>query len=131
MTNQKPWLEQFLSEEQQAALAERASGGPFEAQRATGQAWQALFADIRQHMQRDVHDPAVQALVDRWDALVAEMTRGDESAGDGLNLAYAGFGTLPELPDAPPEVRAWAQSLSAAAAFIEQARAARTADAGR
>lgn len=120
MHNDKAWLVQFLDEAQQAQMADV----PLADQRVAGVAWQRLFSDIRAHMADDVRDPAVQALVERWDALVGSMAQGDAATADGLNRAYAAFDTQPSLEDAPPEVQAWAQSLRDAAAFIERARAA-------
>ena len=124
MHNQTEWLSQFLSDSQQQKLAEAEANAPFAQQRAQAQAWQALFADIQQQIDLDVHGPAAQALVARWDALVAPMTQGDAATGAGINRAYAAYDSLPSLASAPPEVRAWAQSLRDAAAAIERARAA-------
>lgn len=125
MHNQTEWLAQFLSDSQQQKLAETEANTPFARQRDHARAWQTLFADIRQQIDLDIHSPAAQALVDRWDALLAPLTQGDAAAEAGINQAYAAYDTLPSLADAPPEIRAWALSLREAAAFIEQARAAR------
>lgn len=125
MHNQTEWLAQFLSDSQQQKLAEAEANTPFGQQRARAQAWQALFADIQQNIDLDVHDPTAQALVDRWDALLAPLAQGDAETEAGISRAYAAYDTLPSLATAPPEIRAWAQSLRAAAAFIERARAAR------
>ena len=125
MHNQTEWLAQFLSDSQQQKLAEAETSTPFAQQRAQAQARQALFADIQQHIDLDVHDPAAQALVDRWDALLAPLSQGDADTEAGLNRAYAAYDTLPSLASAPPEIRAWALSLRDVAVYIERARAAR------
>ena len=125
MHNQTEWLAQFLTDSQQQKLAEAEANTPFARQRAQAQAWQALFADIQQQIDLDVHDPAAQALVARWDALLVPLAQGDAEAEAGISRAYAAFDTLPSLESAPPEIRAWAQNLRDAAAFIERARAAR------
>ena len=123
MQNEREWLAQFLTEAQQQALVNQSAA--FADQRVLGVAWQTLFADIQQHMGEDVHADAVQALVDRWDALLAATTNGDAGTAAGVQQAYAAFDTLPGLDDAPEHIRAWAQDLRAAAAFIDRARAAR------
>lgn len=125
MHNQTEWLAQFLSDSQQQKLAEAEANAPFAQQRAHAQAWQALFAEIQQHIELDVHDPVAQALVDRWDALLAPLSQGDAETEAGIRRAYAAYDTLPSLASAPPEIRAWAVSLRHAAAFIERARTAR------
>ena len=129
MHEDKTRLVQFLSDEQQQILAQAETSAPFADQRTRGLAWQALFADIRRQLSTDLHDPTVQALVDRWDTLVAQMTGNDEVTAAGLNRAYAAYDTLGDPATAPPEIRAWAQSVRDAAAFIQRARAARRADA--
>ncbi len=122
MHNEKTWLSQFLSDAQQQTLTDAETRGSLADQRAQGMAVQQLFADIQQQMDRDVHDPAVQALVERWDALMAQ---GDAEAEAGVNRAYAAYDTFPALEDAPPELSAWVQRMADAAAFIERARGSR------
>lgn len=116
MHEEKPWLSQFLSESQQATMAAAATIQPLEAQRDHGVALQQLFEAIAPHLDDDPRDPAVQALVERWDALL-----GDDAAAAGMLAAYAAYDTLPGLDDAP-ELRAWALRVRDCAAFIERAR---------
>lgn len=120
MNMQTDWLGQFLTEEQRAQIANHTQGKSLDEQRQIGEAWRALFADIQTSMDKDANDPAVQALVERWDALLGEFS-GDTAMIERLTNAYA---TVSGVLDAgtPENVRVWAGDLSAAAAFIERAR---------
>jgi hypothetical protein len=64
-------------------------------------------------------------LVERWDALIAEVTQADASLSEGLNAAYAHLGQIPDIQQARPDVQQWAHDLEAAARFIQRAREAR------
>ncbi|HEX2906282.1 MAG TPA: hypothetical protein VHO69_05435 [Phototrophicaceae bacterium] len=68
---------------------------------------------------------SVQALVERWDALIGQY--GAEAAA-GLNAAYAQIAAAPDAEHMPPEVQAWAAELQAAANFIQRAKAILTAE---
>jgi hypothetical protein len=116
MHEEKPWLSQFLSEGQQQAMADSTIAQSLAKQRSQGVALQQLFEDIEPHLNDDPRDPAVQALVARWDALL-----GDDETAAAVLAAYAAYDTLPGL-DTAPELKAWATRVQACAAFIERMR---------
>jgi DNA-binding transcriptional MerR regulator len=117
------WLDQFYTPEQQAALAARATNPPFADQRQVGEAWKSLFEDIRANLDKYLYDPAVQALVDRWDTLAGDLAAGDADLAAVFSDVYSQLETA--MPDAPSEAAVWTSGLAEAAAFIERARAAR------
>jgi MerR family transcriptional regulator, thiopeptide resistance regulator len=124
MAQQTDWLDQFYSGEQQEKLAALSSGGSLGDQKKIGGAWKTLFEDIQGRMDRDLRDPAVQQLVERWDALVGQVVGDDADAAANFHLAYAHLHTLPNLDEAPADLQAWTNSISAAVDFIQRARAA-------
>lgn len=119
------WLGQFVTGDQQQKLAADSQRGTLAAQKRAGEAWLNLFQDIAAHKNHAVTDPAVQNLVDRWDALMAEVAQGDPALAAQLSSAYQQIDTLPDLDSAPDDVQTWAQSMRDAARFIEHARRAR------
>lgn len=119
------WLGQFVSTEQQQQLAANSQQGTLSDQKQAGQAWQTLFQDIAAYKDHPLTDPAVQQLVDRWDALMGDISQGNPTLVAQLSAAYAQIDTLPDLSNAPDETQTWAQSMRDAARFIEHARAAR------
>ncbi len=114
------WLGQFLTDEQRAAIADHSQGKSLDEQRQIGEAWRALFADIQASMDKDASDPAAQKLVERWDALVNELSA-DEDVLIGTLNAYAHLGDALDS-ETPADVQAWVGDVSAAAAFIKRAR---------
>ncbi len=50
--------------------------------------WQALFKDVEAALDEDPAGPAAQALLDRWQALIAEFTRGNPEVAAGLGRAW-------------------------------------------
>jgi DNA-binding transcriptional MerR regulator len=125
MNTQADWLAQFITQEQLDTLADIGKGWTLQEQKRAGEAWKGLFRDVRDHMDKDVHDPAVQQLVDRLDALLAEYTQEDADFAANITRAYAHFSSMPGLEDAPPDIRDWAQQLRDAADFMQRAREAR------
>jgi MerR family transcriptional regulator, thiopeptide resistance regulator len=121
MTTQSDWFDQFVTAEQKAKLVPE---GTLAQQKQVGQAWQRLFQDVTAHLNDDVNDPAVQALVKRWDDLMGQIAQNDPQLAAQLNQVYAQIDTLPGIHTAPQDVQDWTQSLCDAAAFIEKARAA-------
>ena len=125
MNTQSDWLAQFMTSEQMEKLADMSRGQTLAEQKEAGEAWKSLFRDVRANMDKDVHDPAVQALVDRLDELMAAYTQQDADFATTITSVYAQFSSIPDLDDAPQEVRDWAQQLQDAAKFMQQAREAR------
>jgi MerR family transcriptional regulator, thiopeptide resistance regulator len=119
------WLGQFVSTEQQRQLAAASQSNSLTDQKQAGQAWQTLFQEIVANKDHPLIDPAIQNLVDRWDALMAEVAQGDPTLAAQLSSAYAQIDTLSDLSSASDDVQTWAKSMRDAARFIEQARAAR------
>jgi DNA-binding transcriptional MerR regulator len=83
--------EKYYTPEERARIAERRTTVGEARIREVEQEWPALIAAVRDHMARgtDVTDPAVQALVRRWKALVEEFTGGDPGISRGLRDMYA------------------------------------------
>lgn len=50
--------------------------------------WQALFRDVEAALDSDPAGAAAQALVDRWDALIQEFTRGNRQIAEGVARAW-------------------------------------------
>jgi DNA-binding transcriptional MerR regulator len=123
MSNQSDWFGQFMTAEQQAKLA-AGNNGSLADQRQTGAAWQMLFQDIQARLNEDPADPAVQALLDRWQALNAGLA---DDLMERLIAAYTHLDTLPGVEDAPPAVQDWLDDMQAAARLIHAARVARPA----
>jgi DNA-binding transcriptional MerR regulator len=121
MNTQSDWLIRFVSAEERDKLA-AGQNQTLDDQKRAGQAWQALFRDVLASMDKDARSAEVQQLVERWDALVAEVTQADADLAAGLNEAYAHLGQMPDIEHAPPEVEQWAHDLEAAAQFIQRAR---------
>lgn len=91
-------IERYYTKEQLEALKARADALGPDGMRAAQQAWQDLFAEARAAMARgaDPHEPAVQALAGRWQALIAAFTGGDAGIRRSLDSMYAqepGLGT--------------------------------------
>ncbi len=125
MNTQSDWLAQFMTSEEMEKLAGMSRGQTLAEQRQAGEAWKSLFRDVHANMDKDVHDPAVQALVDRLDDLMAEYTQQDTDFATTITNVYAQFSSIPDLDDAPQEIRDWAQQLQDAAKFMQWAREVR------
>jgi DNA-binding transcriptional MerR regulator len=121
MNTQADWLIRFVSAEERDKLA-AGQNRTLDEQKQAGQAWQALFRDVLASLDKDVRSPDVQALVERWDTLIADVSGADADLSAGLNEAYAHLGQMPDIDHAPPDVHQWAHDLEAAARFIQRAR---------
>ncbi len=119
MTNQFDWFNQFYTDEQKRQLAERAKSWTLEDQKKAAADWEALFADIRINMDKDLHSHEVQALVDRWQDLINQFTQGDVGIASSLNNAYA------NMQSAPKEIQEWGKGMKEPSEFIQKALAAR------
>lgn len=102
--------QEILLSENQRSLAE---------QKVMGEALQALFADIMAAQNQALSDPAIQALVQRWDTLLGTLGQGQADLVMALEDAYVGWGAEPNLAD---EAQDWLENLHAAAQFIRTAR---------
>jgi MerR family transcriptional regulator, thiopeptide resistance regulator len=123
VAQQTDWLDQFYSYEQREKLAALNRGQSLADQKKIGEAWKTLFEDIQQNMDRDLDDPAVMRLIERWDTLVGQAVGDDADASANFHQAYAHLDTLPNLDEAPTELQDWAGRIQAAADFIQRARA--------
>lgn len=72
-------IEKYYTTEQLTALKARADALGPEGMQAAQQAWQDLFREVRAAIARgaDPHEPEVQALAARWQALINAFTGGD------------------------------------------------------
>jgi DNA-binding transcriptional MerR regulator len=118
MHDQTNWLA-LLTDEQKEKLAGLQDTWTLAEQRELGQLGAHLFADIQQQLNCDVHDPVAQALVDRWDAFIAQFAQADSALAAKMNQLYLGIGS-----DAL-EGDAWMQGWQQAVDFIQRARAVR------
>jgi hypothetical protein len=117
------WFDQFFTEEQQRKLARADQRQTLEQRRATGEALQAFFSEVKLHLHRDVQDNVVQQLVERWEALLSQLTQGDPWLAMGLERAYVEAEQSTETT--PPEIREWLAEMEEAVRFIQRAQAAR------
>lgn len=119
MNTQADWFSQFMNDEQKRMLTEQPR--TLAEQKAAGQAWKALFEEVKVHVNDDVNDPAVQELVERWDGLLGQLAQGDPTFADLLNRLYTRLDSAPDVDTLPLEVREWVQGLQDAAAFMQRA----------
>jgi DNA-binding transcriptional MerR regulator len=110
VSQQTDWYKQFFTDAQRGKLEQLATHQTLDAQRQEGEAWKSLFEAAQALMGRDLQDADVQALVDRWDALIGQMAQGDVALADRLNDAYSNR-ALTVMQDA--------------AQFVQRARASR------
>lgn len=122
MNNQADWFGQFITKEQRDRLAEAGTQQSFTDQKHLAEAWKSLFSDIREQMGKASNDSAVQALVTRWDDLIAQVTGGNLDLAPQLNQAYAHLNTLPGLDDSPQPLQEWLAEIREAATFIQRSR---------
>jgi DNA-binding transcriptional MerR regulator len=83
-------FEKYMTEEQLETIRKRGETiGPERIEEAQ-QEWPRLIEEVRQEMQRgtDVHSPRVQALAQRWMALVNEFTGGDAGIERSVATMY-------------------------------------------
>jgi DNA-binding transcriptional MerR regulator len=118
MHDQTDWLSEICTDEQKEKLTRLQSGWTLADQRRVGEAGSRLFADIHQNMSKDIHDPLVQALVERWDEFIAHFAQGDPDLAAKMNQAYLSIG------DATTKADEWMRELQQAAGFIQRAKAA-------
>ena len=114
------WFDQFFTDEQQRKMARFDERQSLEQKRGMGEALQAFFSEVKLHLHRDVQDNEVQMLVERWEALMSQLTQGDPRLAMGLDRAYA-----EAEHSAPPEIREWLAEMEEAVRFIQRAQAAR------
>ena len=114
------WFDQFFTEEQQRKLAWLDHRQSLNQKKGIGEALQAFFSEVKLHLHQDIQDNEVHLLVDRWEALISQLTQGDPRLAASLDRAYA------EVDEsAPPEVQVWLQEMEEAMRFIQRAQAAR------
>ena len=118
MHDQTDWLSEICTDAQKEKLIRLQSGWTLADQRGVGEAGLRLFADIHQNMSKDIHDPLVQALVERWDEFIAHFAQGDPDLAAKMNQAYL------SISDATSETEEWMRELQQAASFIQRAKAA-------
>lgn len=125
MTQGHSSLDQFMTPDQQTRLAEISTTPSLSQQKAIGEAWKTLFEDVQNHLDKDIHDPVVQQLVDQWDALVAQASQGAPDLADPLAQAYTHLTDVADVDNVPLALREWLHGMQTAADFIQRARAAR------
>jgi DNA-binding transcriptional MerR regulator len=84
-------IESYYTKEQLEQLAQRRESLGEEGMRKAQQDWADLFAEARAEMERGTppEAPAVQALAQRWQALVTAFTGGDPGIQQSLNRMYS------------------------------------------
>lgn len=122
MNNQADWFEQFITEEQRDRLAEAGAQQSYAEQKHLAEAWKSLFADIREQMEKAGDGAGIQALVARWDDLMAQVTGHEAGLTPQLTEAYTHLNTLPGLDDVPQPLQAWLADIREAADFIRKAQ---------
>jgi MerR family transcriptional regulator, thiopeptide resistance regulator len=81
-------MDRYYTPEQLAQLeSRRRELGP-EGMESAQRDWAELIDEARGHMERDPADPAVQAIVARWDSLIEHFTGGDPGIRDSLQKLY-------------------------------------------
>ena len=103
--------EQHYTPEQLARLGERAEALGPEGMEQARRDWALLIDEVRAEMQRgtDVGDPRVQALAERWEAMIAQFTGGDPELRASLQRLYDAEGpTAASHGTVDPEVMAYA-----------------------
>ena len=109
-------IESHYTPDQLAQLAERRETLGDDAVQSVEAEWPRLFDALGRQLdaETDAADPAVQALVDRWDELVALFTGGDagiaSSLGDAVEVNRDGMATMMGLaPERMQALFAYAQ----------------------
>lgn len=116
MTQEINWFNHFLTPEQQEGMTQRGAGRTLADHKQEGLAWKKLFSDIQAHLNHEASDPALQVLVNRWDALILQSAGGDRELAQALTAAYAG------IEHDLAEVNEWTQGISQCAAFVAKTR---------
>ena len=124
MQDNRDAMRKYHSDEGWAELERRRRSMTPEQQRAAGDGsrrWAALFTDVAAALDEDPAGPNAQALVDRWDALVFEFTRGNAHIAQGVSRAWADRANWPagmkQVSEPFSDSRIWT--------FIRKARAAK------
>jgi len=83
-------FEKYMTEEQLETLRKRGETIGAERIQEVQQEWPRLIEEVRQEMQRgtDAHSPRVQALAQRWMALVGEFSGGDAGIEKSVATMY-------------------------------------------
>ena len=104
-------IEKYYTTEQLTALKARADALGPEGMQAAQQAWQDLFREVRAAIARgaDPHEPEVQALAARWQALINAFTGGDAGIRGSLDTMYRQEPGLGARVGGDPELFAFMQ----------------------
>ena len=96
-------FEKYYTPEQLKELEERRNLVGEERIREVENEWPHLMAEVRAELDRgtDPADPRVQALADRWMALVQEFTGGNPGISDSLGRMYQQESTVAGMDTAP------------------------------
>lgn len=125
MSTDTDWLAHFLTADQQEQIGRNRAGMSLFAQRDEGLAWKQLFDDIRAYLASEPageqagepDDERARALATRWQDLLRVYTQGDRALQANLTAAYA---QLADRPGLSSEMRAWLESMRAAAVFAQR-----------
>ncbi len=110
-------VEQYYTEEQRAALAQRRDALGPDGMKAAEDAWRTLFADVKAAIDRGVEQqsPEAAALGDRWQALIDAFTGHDPGIERSLDRVWAERGDdLRQAHGMDPAVMAWMGAVLAA-----------------
>lgn len=118
MENSKEWIEQFYTKEQLGKIKNRPNNE--KASREGQKKWEILIQDIRNNLDKDPSSPEVQALADRWLALINEFTQGDTGIHNSLKTMYS------SVESAPNEFKNQYNQIKDVSDFINKALALRS-----
>lgn len=88
MENNKDWMKRYYTDEQLAALDERAKADP-DAVRAGQEVWAVLIKEVEASVHEDPAGEHARSLLARWNALVEQFTQGDPGITESLRKLYA------------------------------------------
>ena|ERR1035438_8809907 len=95
MQNNTDWLARYQTPEAKAKMeARKGEWTPEMQQRVTAQ-WRELFAEVEAALGKDPASEQVQALADRWTALVEGFTKRDPDLTQSASRAWKDFGNWP------------------------------------
>jgi DNA-binding transcriptional MerR regulator len=89
MQDNTDWMLQYHNDASKAKLAERREEWTPELQERVSRQWMGLIAEVETALGEDPAGARVQALADRWTALVEGFTKGDPDITQGVKNLYA------------------------------------------
>ena len=89
MQDNPDWMMKYFKEDVQSKVQARKAAWTPELQARAEQDWLELFRDVRDALNEDPGSAKAQALVDRWNNLIAAFTGDDQSLVHGVKALYA------------------------------------------